>query len=125
MPGEIWLDLAERLDARGRRRASCVESSRGKADSSDTLPGVTALETVLILAVIPAALFVLITLAVMWPRITHPRYRAGSEWNFAPVLWVAHPAEVNSAVPTEAVTLESDAAESTPSTARGGARGNW
>lgn len=104
-----------------------MRSERVEADASDIVRFVTAVETVLVLAVIPAALYALITLIVMWPRFTRPRYRAGQEWNFAPVLWVANPVEVNSSVSTEAgATEESTGSEDTgPGTAWGGARGNW
>lgn len=51
------------------------------------------------------------------PLITAP---AGQEWDFAPVFWVANPAGVSAAPLAD---LESEDAQ--PSTARGGARGNW
>ncbi|MHA6802754.1 aa3-type cytochrome oxidase subunit CtaJ [Salinifilum ghardaiensis] len=83
----------------------------------------TVVEAVLVLAVIPAAIYALITLMVMWPRLARPRYRAGQDWNFSPVLWVADPVEVSRAVP---VDTDTGAAGGTrPDTARGGARGNW
>ncbi|MFB9567921.1 hypothetical protein [Saccharopolyspora hordei] len=85
----------------------------------------TVVETVLALAVIPAAIYGLIVLITMWPRLTRPRYRAGQDWDFAPVLWVANPAGVNNAAPVadEDSGAASDGTRS--STARGGARGNW
>lgn len=84
---------------------------------------VTVVEAVLVLAVIPAAIYALITLMVMWPRFTRPRYRADQDWNFSPVFWVADPAEVSKAVPAD---TDAGASEGTrPETARGGARGNW
>ncbi|GAA4865851.1 hypothetical protein GCM10025787_59580 [Saccharopolyspora rosea] len=78
----------------------------------------------LVLAVIPAAIYFLIVLIALWPRFSRPRYRAGQDWDFAPVLWVSDPESVNTAVPAD---LESEAAaqQAQPSTARGGARGNW
>ncbi|GAA2354907.1 hypothetical protein GCM10009854_36190 [Saccharopolyspora halophila] len=84
----------------------------------------TVAETVLALVVIPAAIYGLIVLIAMWPRLSRPRYRAGEEWNFAPVFWVANPAGVNDAAPAD---VEGDAAQDDArrSTARGGARGNW
>ncbi|MER6990817.1 hypothetical protein ABT337_29295 [Saccharopolyspora hirsuta] len=87
--------------------------------------GVTVVETVLALAVIPAAIYGLIVLIAMWPKLTRPRYRAGQKWDFAPVLWVANPAGVNNAVPMADVESEAASEGARPSTARGGARGNW
>lgn len=86
---------------------------------------VTVLETVLFLAVVPAAIYGLIVLIAMWPRLTRPRYRAGQEWDFAPVFWVSNPAGVNTAVPVADVDSEAAREDARPSTARGGARGNW
>ncbi|MER7016117.1 hypothetical protein ABT324_32215 [Saccharopolyspora sp. NPDC000359] len=87
--------------------------------------GVTVVETVLALAVIPTAIYGLIVLITMWPRLTRPRYRAGQKWDFAPVLWVANPAGVNNAAPMADVESEGAPEGARPSTARGGARGNW
>jgi hypothetical protein len=86
---------------------------------------VTVLETVLALAVIPAAIYGLIVLLAMWPRLTRPRYRAGQEWDYPPVFWVANPADVNTAAPVADVDSEAAPEGARPSTARGGARGNW
>ncbi|CAM00659.1 hypothetical protein A8924_1733 [Saccharopolyspora erythraea NRRL 2338] len=80
----------------------------------------TVVETLLVLAVVPAAIYGIIVLIALWPRFTRPRYRAGQEWDFAPVFWVANPAGVSAAPLAD---LESEDAQ--PSTARGGARGNW
>ncbi|WP_190817966.1 aa3-type cytochrome oxidase subunit CtaJ [Saccharopolyspora pogona] len=85
----------------------------------------TVLATVLFLAVIPAAIYGLIVLIAMWPRLTRPRYRAGQEWDFAPVFWVSNPAGVNSAAPMADVDSVAAQDDARPSTARGGARGNW
>ncbi|MBE9374478.1 hypothetical protein IQ251_08450 [Saccharopolyspora sp. HNM0983] len=87
----------------------------------------TVVETVLVLAVIPAAIYGVITLIALWPRLIRPRYRAGQGWDFAPVLWVADPEAVNTAAPVTGSESGSEAAAdpARPSTARGGARGNW
>lgn len=84
----------------------------------------TVLETLLVLAVIPAAIYGLIALVVLWPRLAHrPRYRAGQEWNFPPVFWVANPTGVSTTSPPVG---EADTGEDAQlNTARGGARGNW
>jgi len=86
--------------------------------------GVTVVETVLVLAVVPAAIYGLIALVSLWPRLTRSRYRAGQEWDFPPVFWVANPAGVTSAPMTD-LEPEAGAEDAQPSTARGGARGNW
>ncbi|SFT53880.1 hypothetical protein SAMN04487904_103209 [Actinopolyspora lacussalsi subsp. righensis] len=83
--------------------------------------GVTVVQTVLVLAVIPAAVYGLVMLMVLWPRLFRARYRPNGEWNFPSVLWVANPAGVSpSSPPTEHAESESETG-----TARGGARGNW
>ncbi|MDR7301035.1 aa3-type cytochrome oxidase subunit CtaJ [Haloactinomyces albus] len=83
----------------------------------------TAVETLLILVLTPAAVYGLVSLLVLWPRITRARYRSGQEWDFPPVFWVANPAGVSTTSPPGAE--ESTASEAQLSTARGGARGNW
>ena len=88
--------------------------------SSDTVTAVTVVETLLVLAVIPAAIYGLVTLIALWPRFSRPRYKAGQEWDFAPVFWVANPAGVST---TPVADVESEDAPA--GTARGGARGNW
>lgn len=83
----------------------------------------TAVETLLILAVIPAAVYGLVTLLVLWPKLTRTRYRAGQEWDFTPVFWVANPTGVSMTGPP--VAEEDIASNAQAGTARGGARGNW
>jgi ABC-type phosphate transport system permease subunit len=84
---------------------------------------VTVVETLLVLAVIPAAVYGLITLIALWPKLTRVRYRPGQQWEFAPVFWVANPTGVSDSAPSADPELENDAAQR--GTARGGARGNW
>ncbi|ASU77895.1 hypothetical protein CDG81_05725 [Actinopolyspora erythraea] len=81
----------------------------------------TVVQTVLVLAVIPAAVYGLVMLMVLWPRLFRARYQPNGEWNFPPVLWVANPAGVSPSSPS---TEHADP-ESETGTARGGARGNW
>ncbi len=76
-------------------------------------------ETVLALAVIPAVVYGLVMLVVLWPRIARARYKAGEDWEFPPVFWVANPAGVSTTPPAD------DDSNTPTSTARGGARGNW
>ncbi|TDC94368.1 hypothetical protein E1161_07420 [Saccharopolyspora aridisoli] len=84
----------------------------------------TVVESVLYLAVVPAAIYGLIVLIAMWPKLSRARYRAGQDWNFDPVFWSANPQGVNTAASadSEGVVVPDDAR---PATARGGARGNW
>jgi hypothetical protein len=87
---------------------------------------VTVVETLLVLAVTPAAIYGLVALIVLWPRFTRVRYRAGQEWDFAPVFWVANPVEVGTSAPVVDQDPEVETPQDVePSTARGGARGNW
>lgn len=80
------------------------------------------MESVLALAVIPAVVYGLVMLVVLWPRMTRARYKAGEEWNFPPVFWVANPAGVSTTSPPAG---GEDGSDAPTSTARGGARGNW
>ncbi|GAB3299026.1 aa3-type cytochrome oxidase subunit CtaJ [Parasphingorhabdus pacifica] len=85
----------------------------------------TVVETFLVLAGIPAAIYGLVALITLWPKLARSRKRSGQEWDFAPVFWVADPAVVSS-TPPKGVDIESGSAlEAERSTARGGARGNW
>ncbi|MFR9730245.1 hypothetical protein ACL03H_13530 [Saccharopolyspora sp. MS10] len=87
----------------------------------------TALETFLVLAVIPASVYLLVTLIALRSKLTRPRYRAGQDWDFDPVFWVANPAGVSTAPPGDLTTTETaaEASEHAHSTDRGGARGHW
>lgn len=80
----------------------------------------TIVETVLVFALIPLAIYGVITLLTLRPKATRiPRYRPGQEWNYAPVWWSANPA---------GLTGGAHRAAETPAegrTAKGGARGNW
>jgi hypothetical protein len=81
---------------------------------------VTIVETVLVFALIPLAIYGVITLLTLRPKATRiQRYRPGQEWNYAPVWWTANPAGLpggaHQAVPAPAEGR----------TAKGGARGNW
>jgi hypothetical protein len=85
---------------------------------------VTLVQTLLVLFAVPAAVYGVITLAIMWPRLTRrTRYRTGQDWNFAPVYWVANPATLD--LDEAALARGEGAHDARPSTATGGARGNW
>ena len=108
----------------GKIEVGRVVTHTGSRRSATVLTVLTVAETVLALVVIPAAIYGLIVLIAMWPRFSRPRYRAGEEWNFAPVFWAANPAGVNNSAP-EDVEGEVVPDDARPSTARGGARGSW
>ncbi|MDX8033003.1 hypothetical protein SK803_22525 [Lentzea sp. BCCO 10_0856] len=85
----------------------------------------TIVETVLVFALIPLALYGVIMLLTLRPKATRiPRYRPGQEWGYAPVWWSANPAGLSS---VHHSTAESAAQDSIAqrSTAKGGARGSW
>jgi hypothetical protein len=93
---------------------------------SATVITVTVVETLLVLAVTPAAIYGLVTLIVLWPKFSRVRYRAGQEWNFAPVFWVANPSKVGVSAPSaDQLSGQETVRSGQPNTARGGARGNW
>lgn len=82
--------------------------------------GVTVLQTVLALVVIPAVIYGVIMLLTLWPKFVRSRPQAGEDWDFEPVLWVSNPAGVSASGPRQ----DSDQ-DSRTTAARGGARGNW
>jgi hypothetical protein len=107
--------------ARGR---GAREDAHTKPWSSATVLGVTVVESVLYLAVVPAAIYGVIVLIAMWPKLSRARYSAGQDWDFAPVFWSANPQGVNTAVSADGEG-EGVPDDARPVTARGGARGNW
>ncbi len=79
----------------------------------------TIVETVLVFALIPLAIYGVITLLTLRPKATRiVRYRPGQEWNYAPVWWSANPGGLSA-------DRHAEATSSSGPTARGGARGNW
>lgn len=81
----------------------------------------TLVQTLLVLLLVPVAIYAVITLLTMWPRLTRrTRYRTGQDWTFAPVYWVANPENLDFAP-----SSDERAQDARPSTATGGARGNW
>lgn len=80
-------------------------------------------ETLLVFALIPLAIYGVIGLATMRSKFAGtPRYRPGQEWEHPPLWWSANPDGVGGSRSHAAV--EANAGTAT-STARGGARGNW
>lgn len=81
---------------------------------------VTVLQTIGVYVLIPIALYGVIALFTLWPRIARgPRYRPGQDWSFEPVWWSGNPDGVGTG------TIAPPAVGGAASTARGGARGNW
>ena len=76
------------------------------------------LQTVLVLVLLPLALYVVIALlAAGRKRSRRTRYRPGDSWDHAPVWWSANPAGARQAVPAEHGEHAGGA--------RGGADGGW
>jgi hypothetical protein len=73
-------------------------------DGSDSGPGLSVLQTILIFVGIPAGMFIVITLLVTAPSIARgPRYRPGLGWWAAPV-WFNGPDDADSAVRSASAT---------------------
>lgn len=101
-----------------------LRAVRGRTRASATVFAVSVVQTLLVLAVLPAAIYGLISLIVLWPTFNRVRYRAGQAWDFAAVFWVANPASG----PASALGKDEDretVQNPLPDTARGGASGNW
>lgn len=80
----------------------------------------TIVETLLVFALIPLAIYGVIALLTLRRKATRiQRYRPGQEWGYAPVWWSANPAGLT---PSHAVVVDTPAEGRT---AKGGARGNW
>jgi hypothetical protein len=85
---------------------------------------VTVWQTILIYIAIPAGIYGLIALLTLARKSTKPKYSAGKDWTFEPVLWVA---DSESGHHGHAGHHDAHATESAEPvvTARGGARGGW
>jgi Tfp pilus assembly protein PilV len=89
---------------------------------SDTVGGVSLVETVLVFVVIPAGIYGVVALLTLRVRASKtPRYRPGQDWDHPPVWWTANPD--GAAHPVQVDGEESVAAHAR--TAWGGARGSW
>lgn len=80
---------------------------------------VSVVQTVLVYAVIPLAIYGLVALLTLRDKFARaPRYRPGQPWDYPTVWWTANPAGADaSAVPTGGGKPRR--------TAKGGARGSW
>lgn len=93
---------------------------------SATVRAVSVLETLLVFALIPLAVYGVVALLTLRQKFNRPRYRVGQPWKFEPVWWVANPAGLgeNASVSGGQHTAESTG-DADSSTARGGASGTW
>lgn len=80
---------------------------------------VNVVQTILVYAVIPLAIYGVIALWTLRGKATRvPRYRPGQAWDYPPQWWTANPAGADpAAVPTGGGKPRR--------TAKGGARGSW
>jgi hypothetical protein len=82
---------------------------------------VSVVETVLVFAVIPLAIYGVIAMLTLREKFARsPRYRPGQAWDYPPVWWTANPAGVGAQA---AAAPEKSGAQRR--TAKGGARGSW
>ncbi|MDQ3989916.1 MAG: hypothetical protein M3291_12115 [Actinomycetota bacterium] len=78
----------------------------------------TAVESVLLLVLVPLAILGVLALLTLRPKFARaPRYRPDQDWEHPPVWWTATPDAVGSRAPAEL--------DRTIRTARGGAGGSW
>ena len=84
-----------------------------------TLSPVNVVQTILVYAAIPLAIYGVVALLTMRDKFARaPRYRPGQSWDYPAVWWTANPAGADtSAVPTGGGKARR--------TAKGGARGSW
>ncbi|MGH3978065.1 MAG: aa3-type cytochrome oxidase subunit CtaJ [Pseudonocardiaceae bacterium] len=80
----------------------------------------SAVETVLVLALSPLAILGVIAILTLWPKFARaPRYRPGQEWTYPPVWWTANPDSLPASHGTGA------GGDRVAGSRRGGARGSW
>lgn len=88
---------------------------------SATVRIVTVLQTIGVYALIPLAVYSVLALFTLWPKISRgPRYRPGQEWNYEPVWWTGNPDGVG-----QPTSPPAEGEVPARSTAHGGARGSW
>jgi hypothetical protein len=79
---------------------------------------VNIVETILVFALIPAAIYGLVALLTLRSKFAGTaRYRPGQPWEYPPIWWSGNPAGIGTHRP-----VSSGAASET---AAGGARGSW
>ncbi|NKQ56789.1 hypothetical protein HFP15_28350 [Amycolatopsis sp. K13G38] len=76
-------------------------------------------ETILVFALIPAAIYAVVALVTLRSKFAAtPRYRPGQPWEYPPMWWSGNPAGVGAHRPVSS-------GEAASGTAAGGARGSW
>jgi uncharacterized SAM-binding protein YcdF (DUF218 family) len=94
----------------------------GMSAALGSLSRVNVVETILVYAVIPLAIYGVIALLTLRGKFARtPRYRPGQPWEYPAVWWTANPAGVGS----QASAVPTGGAKSSKRTAKGGARGSW
>jgi hypothetical protein len=85
---------------------------------------VSVVQTILVYAAIPLAIYGVVALLTLRDRVTKaPRYRPGQAWDYPPVWWTGNPAGVGDHAGFAAAPTPSGGAAKR--TAKGGARGSW
>jgi hypothetical protein len=101
-----------------------VVAAESPRSGSATVLRVSVVQTILVYVLIPGGIYAVIALLTLWPKFARgPRYRPGQPWTYEPVWWSADGAvapEQSGAVPAGPAPEQTSV-----STARGGARGNW
>jgi hypothetical protein len=113
--------------AHGGRRLCCDERfrnvtlpvSREARGPGASLVAVNIVETILVFALIPAAIYGVVALLTLRSKFAgSPRYRPGQAWEYPPMWWSGNPAGVGA---PHRHASSGEASE----TAAGGARGSW
>jgi hypothetical protein len=82
---------------------------------------VNVVQTILIYAVIPLAIYGVVALLTLRDRVArNPRYRPGQDWDYPAVWWTANPAGLG-----ESAVAAPTGGGKGKRTAKGGARGSW
>lgn len=116
---------AKRRTAPRRRRTAAPVAgvARWPREASDTLTGVNVVETILVYAVIPGAIYFVVGAATLRKKFSGtPRYRPGQPWEYPAMWWTANPDGVGAG---HGPAVDVNAAPAGASTAAGGARGKW
>lgn len=118
--------------SRATRNKSRPDAASKRGAAIGYAARVSIVETVLVFAVIPLAIYGLIALVTLRKKfVSAPRYRPGQEWDYPPVWWTANPegltgrGETREQAHDPAAGEGSDGAANGTSATRGGASGNW
>lgn len=102
---------------------SPAAAATGSYRLSDTLLVVSIVETILVYAAIPAAIYGVIALGTLRAKFAGTaRYRPGQPWTYPPVWWTGHPEGVRRVHERHAETAGT---RTESPRQRGGARGTW